>query len=243
MAVEAALWGLIGASALIVGAEVAFAFQLSSRLIGLIMAFGVGALIASISFELVLPSLEMAGTFRVTIGLLTGALIFFVGDLLIDRMGGKKRKSPEGSEEANSGLGIVLGTVLDGIPESAVLGMSLASGDGVSMALLAAIWISNFPEALGATVGMDKSGTSHRSIRLMWWGIVLVSALSAAVGYLIVSGTSDRTGAFVQAFAAGALLTMIADELAPEAYSRAAMTTGLATTLGFILAVFLTTLE
>ena len=121
--------------------------------------------------------------------------------------------------------------------------MSLATGDGVSKALLVAIRVSNFPEALGATVGLDKSGTSRRNIRLMWWGIVLVSALAAAVGFIVVSGASDKTGAFVQAFAAGALLTMIADEMAPEAFSRAAMTTGLATTLGFILAVFLTTLE
>jgi ZIP family zinc transporter len=136
MVAEAALWGLIGASALIVGAEVAFAFQLSKKLIGLIMAFGVGALIASISFELVLPAAETAGTLRVTLGLLIGALVFFVGDLLIERLGGEGRKRVAGPEEESSGLGIVLGTVLDGVPESAVLGMSLASGYGVSMALL-----------------------------------------------------------------------------------------------------------
>jgi ZIP family zinc transporter len=226
-----------------VGAEVAFAFRLSKMTIGLIMAFGVGALISSIAFELVAPALQSTSTARVSLGLLIGALTFFIGDMLIDRLGGSKRKSPDGPEEGSSGLGIVLGTVLDGIPESAVLGMSLATGDGVSVALLSAIWISNFPEALGATVGLDKSGTSRRSIRLMWWGIVLVSGLSAAVGYAVVSGSSDKTGAFVQAFAAGALLTMIADEMAPEAYSRAAVLTGIATTLGFILAVFLASLE
>jgi ZIP family zinc transporter len=243
MIAEAAFWGLVGASALVVGAEVAFAFRLSKMTIGLIMAFGVGALISSIAFELVAPALQSTSTARVSLGLLIGALTFFIGDMLIDRLGGSKRKSPDGPEEGSSGLGIVLGTVLDGIPESAVLGMSLATGDGVSVALLSAIWISNFPEALGATVGLDKSGTSRRSIRLMWWGIVLVSGLSAAVGYAVVSGSSDKTGAFVQAFAAGALLTMIADEMAPEAYSRAAVLTGIATTLGFILAVFLASLE
>ena len=243
MILEAALWGLIGASALVVGAEVAFAFRLSKMVIGLIMAFGVGALISSISFELVAPALETAGTARVSLGLLIGALVFFVGDMLIDRMGGEGRKDSDGPKEGSSGLGIVLGTVLDGIPESAVLGMSLASGDGVSVALLSAIWISNFPEALGATVGLEKSGGKRRNIRLMWWGIVLVSAVSAAVGYAVVSSSAGKTGAFVQAFAAGALLTMIADEMAPEAYSHAAKAAGLATTLGFILAVLLVTLE
>jgi ZIP family zinc transporter len=243
MFLEAAFWGLVGASALVVGAEVAFAFRLSSKVIGLIMAFGVGALIASVSFELVVPSLQTASTAQVSLALLIGALTFFVGDYLIDRMGGSKRKNPDGPEEEGSGLGIVLGTVLDGIPESAALGMSLATGDGVSVALLAGIWVSNFPESLGASVGLEKSGTSRRNIRLMWWGLVLVSAISAGIGYAVISNSSDKTGAFVQAFAAGALLTMIADEMAPQAFSRAAMVTGIATTLGFILAVFFTSLE
>ena len=245
MILEAAFWGLVGASALVVGAEVAFRFNLSSKVIGLIMAFGVGALISSISFELVVPSLQTASTAQVALGLLVGALTFFVGDLLIGRIGGNRRKNPDGpdQEQESSGLGIALGTFLDGVPESAVLGMSLATGGGVSVALLASIWISNFPESLGATVGLEKSGTPRGKIRLMWWAIVLISAVSAAVGYLVVSNVPGKTGAFVQSFAAGALLTMIADEMAPEAYSRAAVLTGIATTLGFILAVFLTTAE
>jgi ZIP family zinc transporter len=243
MILEAAFWGLVGASALVVGAEISFAFRLTSKMIGLIMAFGVGALISSISFELVQPSLESASVAQVSLALLIGALTFFIGDKLIERMSGSRRKNPDGPEEGSSGLGIVLGTVLDGIPESAVLGMSLASGDGVSIALLSAIWISNFPESLGASVGLEKSGTSRRTIRLMWWGIVLVSAIAAAIGYAVVSGSSEKTGAFVQAFAAGALLTMIADEMAPEAFSRTAIYSGIATALGFILALFLTSLE
>ena len=246
MIAEAAFWGLVGASALVIGAEVAFAFRLSSRVIGLIMAFGVGALISSVSFELVVPALESASTLQVSIALLLGALVFFVGDLLIARIGGNRRKNPdgpEGSDEESSGLGIVLGTFLDGIPESAVLGMSLATGGGVSLALLASIWISNFPESLGGTVGLEKSGMSRRNIRLMWWGIVLVSAIAAALGFAVVTNVPGKTGAFVQAFAAGALLTMIADEMAPEAFSRSGIYTGLATTMGFILAVFISTLE
>jgi len=207
------------------------------------VVFGVGALISSISFELVLPALDLASTAQVSLGLMVGALVFFFGDMIIDRMGGSRRKNPDGPEESSSGLGIVLGTVLDGVPESAVLGMTLATGDGVSVALLSAIWISNFPEALGATVGLEKSGTSKKSIRLLWWGIALVSAISAAIGYLVVTNVSGKTGAFVQAFAAGALLTLIADETAPEAYSRAAKAACIATALGFILAVFLISLE
>ena len=243
MLLEAAFWGLAGASSLVIAAEVAFAFRLSKMTIGLIMAFGVGALISSIAFELVAPSFAVMGTLRVGLGLLAGAFTFFFGDMAIDRLGGTGRKSLDGPAEGSSGLGITLGTILDGIPESAVLGMSLAAGSGVSVALLAAIWVSNFPEALGGTVGLQGSGTSKRGIRLMWVKIVLISAVSAGIGYAIVNNVPGLSGAFAQAFAAGALLTMIADEMAPEAFSRSYKYAGVATTFGFILAVILTTLE
>jgi len=239
---EAAFWGFIGASALIIAAEVAFAFNLRPQWVGLIMAFGVGALISSLSFELVLPSLQVADTWEVALGLLLGSLTFFAGDSAIARLGSKGRKNPEG-EEGGSGLGIVLGTVLDGIPESAVLGTSIATGGGVSVSFLAAIWISNFPESLGSTVALEKSGTSRLQIRLMWGAIVVISVISAAVGFAIADAFSDVNGALVQSFAAGALLTMIASEMAPEGFRRSGLPAGLATTLGFILAVWLTTLD
>ncbi len=240
---EAAFWGLVGASALIVGAEVAFGFKLSRMTIGLIMAFGVGALISAVSFELVAPAIETAEVWQVAVGLGLGSATFFIGDRLIARLGGSNRKSKDGEPDDDSGLGIVLGTVLDGIPESAVLGMSLVGGGGVSFALLAGIWISNFPEALASTVNLSKAGMAKGKIRLMWLAILVVSGVAAALGFAIVNNISSRTGALVEAFAAGSLLTMIADEMAPEAYERSAIYAGLATVAGFALAVFLTSLE
>ena len=125
-------------------------------------------------------------------------------------------------------------------PGATVLGMSLVGGGGVSIALLASIWASNFPESLGSSVNMLKSGWSKGKVRLLWWAIVGMSALAAAIGFAIVSNSSMFSGALVEAFAAGALLTMIADEMAPEAYERSAIYAGLATVAGFALAVFLT---
>jgi ZIP family zinc transporter len=259
---EAAFWGAVGASALVVGAELAFAFRLSRMVIGLIMAFGVGALISSVSFELVGPALEDATAWKVALGLAAGSLTFFLGDRAIAKIGGSDRKSPDGGEPSNDdaeatddsddqkdgdddggGLGIVLGTVLDGVPESAVLGMSLVGGASVSVSLLAGIWISNFPESLGSTVNMVTSGWTKGKIRLMWWGIVAISAVSAGIGFLVVENSSLLSGVFVEAFAAGALLTMIADEMAPEAFDRSKIYAGLATVAGFALAVWLTSLE
>jgi ZIP family zinc transporter len=268
---EAAFWGAVGASALVVGAELAFAVRLSRMVIGLIMAFGVGALISSVSFELVAPALEAADTWKVALGLTAGSVTFFLGDRAIAHLGGSNRKNPDGgrgqdsdgdgSDAAKSathnddggddgaedddggGMGILLGTVLDGVPESAVLGMSLVGGAGVSVSLLAGIWISNFPESLGSTVNMVTSGWTKGKIRLMWWGIVLVSAISAGIGFVVVDNSSLLSGVLIESFAAGALLTMVADEMAPEAFDRSKIYAGLATVAGFALAVWLTSLE
>ncbi len=254
---EAAFWGAVGASALVVGAELAFAVRLSRMVIGLIMAFGVGALISSVSFELVAPALEDADAWKVALGLAAGSLTFFLGDRAIAKIGGSNRKNPDGGKPSDvaaddaddqedgdgGGLGIVLGTVLDGVPESAVLGMSLVGGAGVSVSLLAGIWISNFPESLGSTVNMVTSGWSKGKIRLLWWGIIAVSAISAGIGFVVVDNSSVLSGVLIEAFAAGALLTMIADEMAPEAFDRSKIYAGLATVAGFALAVWLTSLE
>jgi ZIP family zinc transporter len=207
------------------------------------MAFGVGALISAVSFELVAPAIETAEVWQVAIGLGLGSATFFIGDRLIAKLGGSNRKSKDGESDDDSGLGIVLGTVLDGIPESAVLGMSLVGGGGVSFALLAGIWISNFPEALASTVNLSKAGMAKGKIRLMWLAILVLSGVAAALGFAVVNNISSRTGALVEAFAAGSLLTMIADEMAPEAFERSAIYAGLATVAGFALAVFLTSLE
>lgn len=235
----------MAASSLVVAAEVAFAVRLSRMVVGLIMAFGVGALIASVSFELVEPALEGAAGWQAGLALAAGSLVFFLGDRAIASLGGggRKRTDDDGGDESGDGLGIVLGTVLDGIPESAVLGMSLVGGGSVSTALLAGIWVSNFPESLASTVNLADSGWSRSRIRLLWWAIAAVSAASAAIGFLVVDGSDRLTGALVNAFAAGALLTMIADEMAPEAFERSRIHAGLATVAGFAVAVWLSGFE
>ena len=240
---EAALWGLVAASSLVFGAEVALRYDLARRTVGLVMALGVGMLISSIAFELVVPAGAQLGTAVASLGLLTGALVFFGGDWYIGHLGGNRRKSPVAGDEGSSGLGIVLGTVLDGIPESAVLGMSLASGAGISAALVSAIWISNVPESLGSTTNLTTGGMSPGRIRLMWILIAALSGLAAAAGFRFVEDSSRATGSLVQAFAAGSLLTMIADEMAPEAFSPSGLLTGVATAAGFVVGYALSSVE
>jgi ZIP family zinc transporter len=243
--VEAAFWGCIGASALIIAAEIAFRVELSRMLVGLIMAFGVGTLISSIAFELVEPALAATGdTWPIVVGMLLGSLVFFVGDRAVAGLGAPRRKGVVGAQSSEStGLGIALGTALDGIPESLVLGMSVASLGSVGPALLAAIWISNFPESLGSSVDLRSAGRSRTWIRVLWWAVVAMSALAAGLGFVLVDAAGPHLGAVVQGFAAGALLTMIADEMAPQAFGRSALSTGLATTAGFVVAFLLSSLE
>ena len=149
-----------------------------------------------------------------------GACIFFAGDSYIDHLGGQHRKRSSGLQAEGSPLAIVLGIVLDGIPESIVLGLSLLTGGEIGLALLAAVFLSNVPEAIAATIGLVNGGWPRKQIMGLWVLVTLVSALAALAGYVFLEDASPRTIAFVNAFAAGAILTMLADTMMPEAFEH-----------------------
>jgi zinc transporter, ZIP family len=243
---EALFWGLLAGSSLILGGAIGIWLPLPRELRGLIMGFGAGVLISAVAYELVDDAFEAADGFAfVALGLFAGAAVFFLGDLAIDRMGGEGRKRSEGPQAAAGGtaLAIVLGIVLDGVPESAVIGLTLLEGTGVSAAMIAAVFLSNLPEAIAATTGLARSGWSRGRIFGLWALVTLVSGLSALLGYVLFDGASPRAFAFVLAFAGGAILTMLADTMMPEAFERGGKWTGLATTFGFAVAFAITALE
>ncbi len=237
-------WGAIGGSALIIGALAGVLLPVSTRVVGVIMALGAGVLLSAVSFDLVEEAVDTSGGLGgVAVGLTVGALAFFVGDIYIDRMGGDRRKSPMRAEDEGSPLAIVLGAVLDGIPESIVLGLTLLEGGSVSVAFIAAVFISNLPEGLAASTGLAASGWSTARIVVLWTGVVFVSALAAAAGYGLFGDASPLMVAFVLAFAGGAVLTMLADTMMPEAFTHAGPLVGLFTTAGFAIAFALHTIE
>jgi zinc transporter, ZIP family len=241
---EAFGWGFIAASSLLLGGVLALRRPIGLRPLGLIMAFGAGVLISAVAYELVEDAFGTAGgSGAVGLGLFAGAFTFYFGDLTIDQLGGDGRKSATGGQDAGTGLAILLGTVLDGIPESIVLGLSLLGGEGVSVAMLAAVFLSNLPEALSSTAGLAKSGWERQRVLGLWVLVTVVSAVSSLAGYAFLDGASPATIAFVQAFAGGALLTMLADTMMPEAFKYGGKQVGLVTTLGFALAFFISTLE
>ena len=239
----AAFWGFVGGSALLLGAAAGVWLRVSHRVIALIMGFGAGVLISALAFELTEGAFETGGADAVSVGLAAGALVFVGGDWLIDREIGIRAERKGGPDEDGGATSIALGALLDGIPESAVIGISLLTGQGVSAAVVAAVFLSNVPEAMGSAARMRQSGRSTGFIFALWTGVLAVSVLAATLGYGLLGSASANTVGVIQAFAAGAIITMLATTMIPEAHDDGGPLVGLATALGFSLAFLLSTIE
>jgi ZIP family zinc transporter len=224
---------MLGSVSLVLGAVVVAVNMPSARMLGLIMGFGSGVLISAVAFELVEEAATVAkGLGATTIGFFIGMGVFLLGDQAISTMGYRDRKKMNAVHSA-SGLAIVLGIVLDGVPESAVLGLTVLESGTVGVAVLAAVFLSNLPESIAATSGLRSSGWSWGSVYGLWTGIVLVSGVAAAVGYQLMSAATPAAFAFVLAFAGGAILSMLATTMMPEAYEYGGRLVGVTTTIGF----------
>ncbi|MGH3862052.1 ZIP family metal transporter [Actinokineospora sp.] len=230
---EAMWWGLVGGLALVLGAVVGLVANPRPKVIALVMAFGSGVLISALAFELAAAAFRGGGALALGAGLAAGSAAFYVGDLVIDRRGGEHRKRSDGRQRSGAALAIVLGSLLDGIPESAAIGVSLLGGGGVGAAVVAAVFLSNVPESMAAASGLRKAGHSTRWILGLWASVAAVSALAAGLGYATLGSASPATVAVVQAFAAGAILTMLADTMMPEAFENGGNATGVVATFGF----------
>ena len=225
-------WGALAASSLVLGMLLGLARGWPNRLIGLVLAFGAGALISAVSFELFEEGVKVGGATAVGLGLGAGAVVYFVLARAVEHMG------PGGG---GGGTALALGAFLDGIPEQTVLGIGIAGGQGVSIALLVAIFVSNLPEAIGSAVDMRAAGAALRQIRLLWLGVATACALATPLGYGLARATGGHFQAAINGFAAGALLVMLVDSMIPEATQKSGRVAGLATTLGFAVAAGLST--
>ena len=234
-------WGALGASALLIGALIAYHLTPGRGVIAAVMALGTGLLIGSVSFELVDEAPKTRTVAWVGVLVLAGAAVFAVGDWLLSRRGGGERKDPAGAQADGSALAIVLGSVLDGIPESFVLGLTVRQG-AVSLSLLAGVVLSNLPEGMSSSSGLKTAQWPERRIILMWSAVIAASALAATAGYLLLDPAAGRSGALTQAFAAGALPVMLADTLLPEAYMVEGILTGPLVVTGFAICLALSAL-
>ncbi|HZA32415.1 MAG TPA: hypothetical protein VE462_12955 [Propionibacteriaceae bacterium] len=228
-------WGTLASASLVIGAVLGLARDWKSAFVGAVLGFGAGALISSVAFELAEEGIKVGGLVAVAAGLWIGALAFFLLNKGVVRMGGRSG--------AASGLPLAVGALLDGIPEQAVLGIGLAGGEGLSVALLVAVFISNLPEAIGSASDMAGAGKSRRSVILLWTAVAGVCALATLGGYVLADVAGPRFHAGINGFAAGALLVMLVDSMIPEAHEKVKDWAGLATVLGFALAAGLSALS
>lgn len=240
---EALLWGGIAGAANLLGAVIVLLVSLPQRLIAYIMALGTGALIGAVAYELLGEAMEISGLTQIAFGFLGGAAIFTLFDILVSRNGARHRKrsghSSEKPEGADSGVAIFIGTIMDAIPETAMIGLALASGNGVSVALIAAIFISNLPEGISSTSGLKKSGFSTTKVLIMWGFVLAASALSSLAGYSLHDLMTEDAQAILSSFAAGAIIAMICSTMMPEAYEKAGPIVGFITACGIFITLLL----
>lgn len=228
-------WGALAAASLVVGALLALARRWRDGVVGAVLAFGAGALISSVAFELAQEGLQLGSPISVAIGLALGAVTFFLADRAVEKIGGRNGGGA-------AGLPLALGSLLDGIPEQAVLGIGLATGKGVSVALLVAIFVSNLPEGVGSAADMRSAGKSPAAVIRLWIVVAIVCALATLGGYALADLAGGNVKAGINGFAAGALLVMLVDSMIPEAKQKAGDRAGLATVLGFAVAAALSNL-
>lgn len=232
-------WGALAASSLVLGAVLAAFREWPSRQVGMVLAFGAGALISAIGFELAGEGIAVGSLRSMALGLGAGAVVyFFLDGLIAARFStGRGRRGRAGGSGA--GTALALGAFLDGIPEQLVLGIGLASGEGVSVGLLVAIFVSNLPEAIGSASDMAASGRGERQILRLWVVVATICTLASIAGYALADGVSGELRAAIDGFAAGALLVMLIDSMVPEAARESGRVAGLLTTLGFAVATAL----
>lgn len=233
----ALFWGGFSAASVFIGEALAEPMEGHHRLTGLVMGFGAGTLLSAVAYELI-PESSLGQGLHIGLGVLSGALVYFIVDRILDGTGAEHRQAIEGASATGSGAALFLGALLDGIPETMILGLTLATGGSINIAFMTAVFVSNIPEGIAGTTNLKAAGYSHRRILWMWAGLTVACAFSALLGY-VLGRQGNVTGSFVEAFAAGGVLTMLADSMLPEAFEHGGKSVGLVVVLGYMVAAVL----
>ena len=241
---NAFLWGLLATSSLPLGGFISLLAKPGNKLLGVIMAFGAGALISAVAYELMFEAIKLAkGSGFPALGFFGGALVFFFSDKFLESAGAKDRKAIDPSEQSRLVVPMVLAIILDGVPESLVIGLGILENGTVSLAMLVAVFISNLPESVAGTSGMKAGQWGGKKIMLLWLSIALVCAAATVAGYSLLENAPPRWMAFIHAFAGGAILMMLSNTMIPEAFEHGGKLAGVSTVMGFAVSVSIVLLE
>lgn len=240
MMLQAALWGGIAGSAVLLGSFTGIAFRIPRKWTAWIMAFGTGILIGAVSFELLLEAVKQSDLKVTSTGFILGAAVFTIINAILAKKGGHERKKSTSKKTKSAGVAIFFGTLLDAIPESILIGASLIDQSEVSWLLVIAIFLSNFPEGLSSSIGLLKEGFSKQKIIGMWIAVFILSTIAAALGFLFLEQASDSFLSMIGAFAGGGIMAMVSSTMLPEAHEDAGAAVGLITSLGLLSSLVLT---
>ena len=239
--IDSLFLGFVASIPLLIGSVLAMFVNFPRQIVASIMAFGSGVLIAALSFSLMQEAFEQSQSLiSVILGFLFGGISYTLANFLLNKRSKgelKKRKKSHsevggGGKEA-TGLALLVGSVMDNIPENMALGISLVTGGVVNIVLIAAIFISNFPEGLASSSGMLHNGKSRKHIIGLWSLAVVIGTASTAIGFRIHFSQADPSGINSDIICSGAILVMLAESMMPEAYEEGGMKIGIATMIGF----------
>lgn len=232
------LWGGFSSASLYIGEALAGPMERAQRLTGLVMGFGAGTLLSAVAYELI-PESNLEHGVGIGIGVLLGAVVYYVADRIVDGSGGQDRQEVDSGEASGSGAAMFLGALLDGVPEAFILGITLALGGSINVAFITAVFVSNIPQGIAGTNSLKAAGYSGRRVFRMWSALTAVCAITAALGYLLAHSAHVR-GLYAEAFAGGAVLTMLADSMFPESFEHGGKSVGLVLVLGYLVSAALT---
>jgi len=234
------LYGGAAGLSLILGAAVGLIFKFKQTTIARFMAFGAGVLICALTFGLMEEAFGHGGFDAVIAGFLAGGMTYIVMDYFLHKIGARRHKHTQLlAAPQQDGRLITIGTVLDGIPESIALGISLFNGQGRGLLMLAAIVLSNFPESISSLTGLKREGYKKGKIYFIWGVVALVTLVVSVLSFTFLHDIDPNWIGFFEAFAAGAILAMLANSMMPEAYENGGFTIGILTILGFLVAFVL----
>ena len=235
------LYASLTGFSLILGVILGTTLKIGQKIIAAVMAFGSGVLICALTFGLMEEAFKHGGFDAVIVGFLLGGLVFISGDVLIHKIGGRnhKRKAHHKPAKETNGQAIVLGSLLDGIPESIALGVALLSKNGIGLLMLVAIFLSNLPESLSSIDDLRREGFSKQRIYLSWSIVSILVASSVVLSFLFLEKLDFNALGIIESFASGAILAMLADSMMPEAYEDGGFLIGFLTMLGFLTAFVL----